>query len=118
MELIAEGVLNAIGSGLNTFFSQLMVMLLFALVIVFREDSVSAAGTVFADVVFEARFVQCIGVEVVFVGSGGKGVGTRVESEKGDGATVRTEELEKEVGLFLFDCELAEDLILMGAKLS
>jgi hypothetical protein len=116
MELVAEGVLNAIGGGLKTFFGQLLELLLFALVIVSRADGVFAARAVLVDVVCGAGLLLCVGAEMVFVDSGAKGSGTRVESRKGDGATVRVEEVEKGVGLLLFDCELAEDVILMGAK--
>jgi hypothetical protein len=116
MELIAEGVLNAIGSGLKTFFGQLSELLLLALVVVSRTDGVFAARAVLVDVLLGAGLLLCVGVEMVFIDSGAKGSGTRVESGKGDGAAVRAEEVEKGVRLLLFDCELAEDVILMGAK--
>jgi hypothetical protein len=80
------------------------------------EDSVFAAGAVLADVVVGARLVLRIGAEMVFIDSGAKGGGARVESGKGDGTAVRAEEVEKGVGLLLFDCELVEDVILVGAK--
>jgi hypothetical protein len=118
MELVAEGVLNAISGGLEAFFGQLMELLLLALVIVSGEDSMFAVGAVLADVVIGARFVLRIGAEMVFIDSGAKGGGARVESGKGDGTAVRAEEVEKGVGLLLFDCELTKDVILMGAKLS
>jgi hypothetical protein len=117
MELVAEGILNAVGGGLKTFFGQLTVVLLLAHVIMSGEDSVSAARAVLAGVVvFGVKFVLCIEAEMVFVNSSAKGVGTRVESRKGDRAAVRVEEFEKRVGPLLFNCELVEDLILMGAK--
>jgi hypothetical protein len=116
MELVVEGVLNAIGGGLKTFFGQLSELFLFAFVVVSRADGVFAARAVLVDVVHGAGLLLCVGAEMVFVDSGAKGSGTRVESGKGDGAAVRAEEVEKGVGLFLFDCELAEDVILMGAK--
>jgi hypothetical protein len=116
MELVAEGVLDAIGGGLKTFFSQLAELLLLACVIMSEEDGVSAAGAVLAGEVRGVRFVLRIGVEVVFVGSGAKGVGASVEGGEGDGTAVRAEELEEEVGLLVISGELAEDLILMGAK--
>jgi hypothetical protein len=116
MELIAEGVLNAIGGGLKTFFGQLSELLLLALVVVSRADGVFAARAVLVDVLLGAGLLLCVGAEMVFVDFGAKGSGARVESEKGDGAAVRAEEVEKGVGLLLFDCELVEDVILMGAK--
>jgi len=116
MELIAEGVLNAIGSGLKTFFGQLSELLLLALVVVSRADGVFAARAVLVDVVHRAGLLLCVGAEMVLVDSGAKGSGARVESGKGDRAAVRVEEVEKGVRLLLFDCELAEDVILVGAK--
>jgi hypothetical protein len=118
VELVAEGVLDAIGGGLKTFFGQLSELLLFAFIVVSRADSVFAARAVLVDVVHGAGLLLCVGAEVVFVDSGAKGRGARVESGKGDGAAVRAKEVEKGVGLLLFDCELAKDVILMGAKLS
>jgi hypothetical protein len=116
MELVAEGVLNAIGGGLKTFFGQLTELLLFAFVVVSGEDSVFAAGAVLADMVVGARLVLCIGVEVVVFGSGAKGVGASVEGGDSDGAAVRAEELKEEVGPLMIGGELAEEVILMGAK--
>jgi hypothetical protein len=116
MEFIAEGVLNAIGSGLKTFFGQLSELLLLALVVVSRADGVFAARAVLVDVLLGAGLLLCVGAKMVFVDSGAEGSGARVKSGKGDGTTVRVEEVEKGVGLLLFDCELAEDVILMGAK--
>ena len=116
MELVAEGVLNAIGSGLKALFSQLAELLLLACVVVFGEDSVFAAGAVLADVVVGARLVLCIGAEMVIFGSGAKGVCVSVEGGNGDGTAVQAEKLEEEVGLFMVGGELVEDLILMGAK--
>jgi hypothetical protein len=118
MELIAEGVLNAIGGGLKTFFGQLSELLLFALVVVSRADGVFAARAVLVDVFSGAGLLLCVGAEMVVINSGAKGSGTRVESRKGDGAVVRAEEVEKGVRLLLFNCELAKDVILMGTKLS
>ena len=88
MELVAEGVLNAISGGLETFFGQLTELLLLAFVVVSGEDSVLASGAVLADVVVGARLVLCIGAEVVIFGSGTKGVGASVEGGDGDGAAV------------------------------
>jgi hypothetical protein len=116
MELIAEGVLNAIGGGLKTFFGQLSELFLLALVVVSRADGVFAARAVLVDVFLGAGLLLCVGAKMVFVDSGAEGSGAGVESGKGDGAVVRAEEVEKGVGLLLFDCELAEDVILMGTK--
>jgi hypothetical protein len=117
MELVVEGVLNAIGGGLKMFFSQLTVVLLLARVVMSGEDSVSAAGAVLAGViVFGLKFVLHVGAEAVFVGSDAKGIGVGVESREGDGAAVRAEEVDKGVGLLVVGGELMEDLILMGAK--
>src|ERR1700679_748245 len=116
MELVAEGVLNAIGGGLKALFGQLAELLLLARVVVFGEDSVFAAGAVLADVVVGARLVLCIGAEMVIFGSGMKGVCASVEGGNGDGTAVRAEKLEEEVGLLMVGGELVEDLILMGAK--
>jgi hypothetical protein len=118
MELIAEGVLNAIGGGLKTFFGQLLELLLLALVIVSRANGMFAARAVLVDVLRGAGLLLCVRAKMVFVDSGAEGSGARVESGKGDGAIVRAEEVEKGVGLLLFDCKLAEDVILVGAKLS
>jgi hypothetical protein len=116
MELVVEGVLDAIGGGLKTFFGQLAELLLLACVVMSGEDSVFAAGAVLAGEVHGARFVLHIGAEVVFVGSGAKGVGASIEGGEGDGTAVWVEELEEEVELLVISGELAEDLILMGAK--
>ena len=116
MELVAKGVLDAIGGGLKTFFGQLTELLLFALVVVSGEDSVLASGAVLADVVVGARLVLCIGAEMVVFGSGAKGVGASVEGGDGDGAAVRAEDLEEDVGPLMIGGELAEEVILMGAK--
>jgi hypothetical protein len=116
MELIVEGVLNAIGGGLKTFFGQLSELLLLALVVVSRADGVFAARAVLVDVLLGAGLLLCVGAKMVFVDSGAERSGARVKSGKGDGAAVRAEEVEKGVGLLLFNCELAEDVILMGAK--
>jgi hypothetical protein len=116
MKLIAEGVLNAISGGLKTFFGQLSELLLLALIVVSRTDGVFAARAVLVDVLLRTGLLLCVGAEMVFIDSSAKGSGARVESGKGDGAAVRAEEVEKGVGLLLFDCELAEDVILMGAK--
>ena len=97
MELLAEGVFNAIGGGLKALFGQLAELLLFAGVVVSGEDSVFAAGAILVGEVRGARFVLRIGAEMVFVGSGAKGVCTSVEGGEGDGAAVRAEELEEEV---------------------
>ena len=116
MEFVTEGVLDAIGGGLKTFFGQLSELLLLAFVVVSGEDSMFAAGAILADVVVGARLVLCIGAEMVVFGSGAKGVGASVEGGDGDGAAVRSQKLEKEVGLLVIGGELAEELILMGAK--
>jgi hypothetical protein len=116
MELVAEGVLNAISGGLKTFFGHLTELLLLARVVMSREDGVFAAGAVLADEVCGARFVLRIGAEMVFVSSGAKGVGASVEGRESDGTAIRAEELEEGVGLLMIGGELAEDLILMGAK--
>jgi hypothetical protein len=116
MELITEDVLDAIGGGLKTFFSQLAELLLLAHVIMSGEDGVSAAGAVLTGEVRGTRFVLRIGAEVVFVGSGAKGVGASVEGGEGDGTAVRAKELEEGVGLLMIGGELAKDPILMGAK--
>jgi hypothetical protein len=116
MELVVEDVLNVIGSGLETFFGQLSELLLLALVIVSGEDSVFAMGAVLVDVVVGERLVLRIGMEVVIFGSGTKGVGASVKSGNGDGAAVRAEELEEEVGPLIIGGELVEEVILMGAK--
>jgi hypothetical protein len=116
MELVAEDILDAISGGLKTFFSQLAELLFLACVVMSGEDGVSAAGAVLAGEVRGTRFVLRIGAEVVFVGSSAKGVGASVEGREGDGTTVRVEELEEGVGLLMIGNELAEDLILMGAK--
>ena len=97
MELLAEGVFNAIGGGLKALFGQLAELLLLAGVVVSGEDGVFAAGAVLAGEVRGARFVLRIGAEMVFVGSGAKGIGASVEGGEGDGAAVRAEELEEEV---------------------
>jgi hypothetical protein len=116
MELVAEGVLNAIGGGLKTFFGQLSELLLLALVVVSRADGMFATRAVLVDVLLGVGLLLCVGAKMVFVDSGAEGSGARVESGKGDGAAVQAEEVEKGVGLLLFDCELAEDVIFMGAK--
>jgi hypothetical protein len=115
MELVAEGVFNAIGGGLKTFFGQLAELLLFALVIVSGEDSVFAAGAVLVNVI-RGAFVRHIGAEMVIFGSGAKRISVGVKSGEGNGATISVEEVEEEVGLLVIGSELAEDLILMGAK--
>src|ERR1700679_2664996 len=97
MELLAEGVLNAIGGGLKALLGQLAELLLLAGFIVSGEDGVFALGAVLAGEVRGARFVLRIGAEMVFVGSGAKGIGASVEGGEGDGATIRAEELEEEV---------------------
>ena len=88
MELVAEGVLNVIGSGLETFFGQLTELLFLTFVVVSGEDSVFAVRAILADVVVGARLVRCIGAEMVVFGSGAKGVGASVEGGDGDGAAV------------------------------
>jgi hypothetical protein len=88
MELVAEGVLNAISGGLKAFFGHLTELLLLACVVMSREDGVFAAGAVLAGEVRGARFVLRIREEMVFVGSGVKGVGASVEGGEGDGTTV------------------------------
>jgi hypothetical protein len=115
MELITEDVLDAISGGLKTFFSQLAELLFLACVVMSREDGVSAAGAVLVGKVRGTRFVLRIGVEVMFVGSGAKGVGASVEGGEGDRTAVRAEKLKEGVSLMIGG-ELAEDLILMGAK--
>jgi hypothetical protein len=55
MELIAEGVLNAISGGLKTFFGQLSELLLLALVVVSRTDGVFAARAILVDVFLRGR---------------------------------------------------------------
>src|ERR1700679_3220568 len=97
MEVLAEGILNAISGGLKALLGQLAELLLLAGVVVSREDRMFAAGAVLAGEVHRARFVLRIGAEMVLVGSGAKGVGMSVEGGEGDGATVRAEELEEEV---------------------
>src|ERR1700674_2074163 len=97
MELLTEGVLDAIGGGLKAFFGQLAELLLLAGVVVSGEDGVFASGAILAGEVRGARFVLRIGAEMVLVGSGAKGVGASVEGGEGDGAAVRAEELEEEV---------------------
>jgi hypothetical protein len=118
MELVMEGVFNAISGGLKTFFGQLVELLFLACVVMSGEDGVFAAGAVLAGEVRGMRFVLRIGAEMVFVVSGAKGVGASVKGGEGDRTTVRAEELEEGVGLLMIGGELAEDLILMGAKLS
>jgi hypothetical protein len=97
MELLAEGVLDAISGGLKALLGQLAELFLLAGIVVSGEDSVFASGAVLAGEVRGARFVLCIGAEMVFVGSGAKGVGASVEGGEGDGTAVRAEELEEEV---------------------
>src|ERR1700677_1771776 len=97
MELLAEGVFDAICGGLKAFFGQLAELLLLAGVVVSGEDGVFASGAVFVGEVHGARFVLRIGAEMVFVGSGVKGVGASVEGGEGDGTAVRAEELEEKV---------------------
>src|ERR1700677_4109871 len=48
MELLAEGVLDAIGGGLKALFGQLAELLLLAGIVVSGEDGVFAAGAVLA----------------------------------------------------------------------
>jgi hypothetical protein len=116
MELVAEGVLNAISGGLKTFFGQLVELLFLTCVVMSGEDGVFAAGAVLAGEVCGARFVLRIRAEMVFVVSGTKGVGASVEGRVGDRTAVRAKELKEGVGLLMIGGELAEDLILMGAK--
>jgi hypothetical protein len=118
MEFVAKGVLNAIGGGLKTFFGHLTKLLLLARVVMSGEDSVFAAGAVFANVVVGARLVLRIGAEMVVLGSGAKRIGASVKGRDSDGTAVRAEELEEEVRLLMISGELAEDLILMGTKTS
>src|ERR1700679_2038706 len=118
MELLAEGVFDAIGGGLKAFFSQLAELLLLAGLVVSGGDIVFAAGAVLADVVVKARLVLCIGAEMVIFGSGTKGGGASVEGGDGDRAAVRAEDLEEDIGPLVISGELAEEVILMGAKLS
>src|SRR6202789_4692345 len=116
MELLAEGVFNAIGGGLKVLFGQLAELLLLAGVVVSGEDSVFASGAVLADMVVGARLVLRIGAEMVIFGSGTKGVGASVEGGDGDRAAVRAEDLEEDVGPLVISGELGEEVILMGAK--
>jgi hypothetical protein len=117
VEFVVEGVLNAISSGLKTFFGQLTVVLLLARVLMSGEDSMSAVGAVFTGmVVFGVKFVLRIGAKVVFVGSSAKRISAGVECGEGNRAAIRAEEVEEEVGLLVIGGELAEDLILIGAK--
>ena len=116
MELLAKGVFNAIGSGLKALFGQLAELLLLAGFVVSGDDIVFAAGAVLTDVVIGARLVLHIGAEVVIFGSGTKGVGASVEGGDGDGAAVRAEDLEEDIGPLVISGELGEEVVLVGAK--
>src|ERR1700679_2847330 len=106
MELLTEGIFNAIGGGLKALFGQLAELLLFAGFVVSGDDIVFAAGAVLADVVVGARLVLCVGTEVVIFGSGTKGVGASVEGGDGDRAAVRAEDLEEDIGPLVISSEL------------
>src|SRR6202789_3823088 len=116
MELLAEGILNAIGGGLKAFFGQLAELLLLAGFVVSGGDIVSAAGAVLVDVVARARLVLVMGGEMVIFGSGTKGIGASVEGGDGDGAAVRAEDLEEDIGPLMVSGELGEEVVLMGTK--
>ena len=116
MELLAEGVFDAIGGGLKALFGQLAELLLLAGFVVSGEDIVFAAGAVLADVVARTRLVLRIGTAMVIFGSGTKGVGASVEGGDGDGAAVRAEDLEEDIGPLVISGELGEEVVLVGAK--
>ena len=116
MELLAEGVFDAIGGGLKALFGQLAELFLLAGFVVSREDIMFAAGAVLADVVARTRLVLRIGAEMVIFGSGTKGVGASVEGGDGDRAAVQVEDLEEDIGPLVISGELGEEVILMGAK--
>jgi hypothetical protein len=121
VELVTEGVFNAVGVILKAVLDVLVVVLFraHAGVSLGKGTAESTMSVAVLEVGVEGNLVwSVIGVEMVASGAGMKGVGMWVEAGHGDRALITSEEGEEVAGLILVIGEVLEDFMLMGNKAS